>query len=91
MTFASPGSQGYAVVDLDAGRYGMVCFIPVGTESLDELEGPEGGESPEATASPTGAASPTGTASPPAGGEGEGDGGPPPHFTRGMVAEFSVA
>jgi hypothetical protein len=107
VTFAPPGTQGYAVVDLEAGRYSMVCFIPVGTESLDELGPPEGGESPGATSSPTGtasspaasptgasptaAASPTSTASPGAAGEGEGEEGPTPHFRRGMVAEFTVS
>ena len=46
----------YVVADLDAGDYIAVCFIPVGTTSLD---------------------------SPPADG--------PPHFTQGMVQEFSVS
>lgn len=30
-----PGEPGYAVVDLDAGEYMAVCFIPVGTLSFD--------------------------------------------------------
>jgi len=47
--FAPPGGEGSALVELEAGDYSMVCFIPVG-----------GGE----------------------------DG--PPHFTEGMIADFSV-
>lgn len=47
--FAGPGSGGSALVELTAGDYAMVCFIPVG--------GAEDG---------------------------------PPHFTQGMVKEFSV-
>jgi uncharacterized cupredoxin-like copper-binding protein len=30
VAFAEPGKKGGAVVDLEAGEYGMVCFIPVG-------------------------------------------------------------
>jgi hypothetical protein len=29
-TFAAPGQKEYTVVDLDAGRYGVACFVPVG-------------------------------------------------------------
>jgi hypothetical protein len=50
------GQTAYLVADLDAGDYIAVCFIPVGTTSLD--------------------------AAPPDG---------PPHFTQGMVTEFSVS
>ena len=46
---AAPGERGFVVTDLTPGRYGVVCFIPVGGAS----EGP-------------------------------------PHFTRGMQAEFRV-
>lgn len=49
-TFAEPGDDGYKVVDLEPGRYGVICFIPVGGKE-----------------------------------------GAPPHFTRGMLAEFTVA
>lgn len=28
--FAEPGDEDYGIVDLDPGRYGAVCFIPVG-------------------------------------------------------------
>lgn len=98
VAFAGPGEAGYGVMDLEPGRYGFVCFIPVGTTSMDALfeEGGEGeGASPgaEATASPTG--SPTASPSPtgsPADGEGEGEGeGPAPHFTEGMFAEVTVS
>ena len=33
---AAPGEQGYALADLEAGRYAMVCFIPKGTTSLEQ-------------------------------------------------------
>lgn len=64
--FAGPGAVGFAVADLDAGRYAMVCFIPLGTKSLEALEegGPGEGASPEAAASPGGTASPTSPVSP---------------------------
>jgi hypothetical protein len=52
--FAGPGESSGTVVDLEEGDYFAVCFIPVGTTSLDT----------------------------------EGDG--PPHFTEGMLLEFSV-
>lgn len=42
VAFAGPGEQGYAVADLDPGRYALVCFIPVGTTSLDGAPGPDG-------------------------------------------------
>lgn len=97
VTFAGPGDAGYGVVELDAGRYGFICFIPVGTTSMESLfeegeEGDEGeGASPTPTDSPTASPSPTGS---PAEGdeddEGEGA-GPPPHFTEGMFAEVTVS
>ncbi len=52
--FAGPGESGVAFVELEAGDYAMVCFIPVGTVDFEtEVDGP-------------------------------------PHFTQGMVHEFSV-
>ena len=66
VAIADPGTSGYAVADLDAGRYALVCFIPVGTMSFEQLtqEGEEGaspspGASPGTTASPGGSPSPT--------------------------------
>lgn len=56
--FAPPGATSSALIELQPGEYGMVCFIPVGT---------------------------TADADP----EAEGEGGPP-HFTQGMLAEFTV-
>lgn len=61
---ANPGEDGEVVdgelvVD-EAGRYAAVCFIPVGTTSLED-DGDVGD-----------------------------DAAGPPHFTRGMVAEFTV-
>ena len=89
--FADPGNQEYGIARLEEGRYAAVCFIPVGSK-------PEGqaGASPTPTSTAgttttttTAATSPSpgGTASP--GGE-EGEEGPP-HFTRGMFAEFTVS
>ena len=109
--FAGPGEAGSAVIDLDPGRYAFVCFIPVGTTSMQALfeeGGEEEGASPAAGASPaptgtptpTGtpaaAASPTPTATPtpagsPGAGEGEGEEGPPAHFTQGMFVELTVS
>lgn len=100
--FAGPGDSGYGVVDLEPGRYGFICFIPVGTTSLEDLMdegGEEGNASPTAGASPTSAASPTGspttTASPtgsPAGDDEEGESGEAAaHHTRGMFAEVTVS
>ncbi|HEX2029229.1 MAG TPA: hypothetical protein VHF25_14640 [Nitriliruptorales bacterium] len=100
VAFAEPDSTGSTVIDLEAGRYGVVCFIPVGTTSLDSLfaGGPEGddgqaspgGPSPTGTGSPTPDESPVDGESPTAAGtEGPGEEGPP-HFTRGMFAEFEV-
>lgn len=57
--FAAPGEDDYAVADLKAGEYVVVCFVPVGTTS--QAPPPEN--------------------APPA----------PPHFTKGMKAEFKVA
>lgn len=81
VAFAGPGDQGSVVVDLDEGRYAFVCFIPVGTTSMDALaeqEGPDGGEgAPEED---------QGTEEP----EEQEQQGPAPHFTEGMVTEFTV-
>ncbi len=43
-TFALPGQSTNTFLELEAGRYGFVCFIPVGTtaENIDELESGEG-------------------------------------------------
>jgi hypothetical protein len=39
--FEAPGEEGYAVLDLEAGDYAMVCFIPVGTvDEETEVDGP---------------------------------------------------
>ncbi|MDQ3176328.1 MAG: hypothetical protein M3Q72_02115 [Actinomycetota bacterium] len=42
--FAMPGETGHTVVDLTAGDYLAICFIPVGTtpEKMSEMEGQEG-------------------------------------------------
>lgn len=93
VTFAGPGDAGYGVVELDPGRYGFICFIPVGTTSMEALfEGDEGeGASPTPTGSPTASPSPTG--SPAEGDEDENEDGegPAPHFTEGMFAEVTVS
>ena len=83
-TFADPGEEEYALAQLKEGRYMAVCFIPVGTEP--EEGGEEGSPSPGA-ATPAAATPLSPTTSPSPGGEGQ-EG--PPHFTRGMLAEFEV-
>lgn len=60
VAFAEPGAEDVMFADLEAGRYAIVCFIPVGTESVEDLPEDESGASQ------------------------------PPHFTQGMVAEFTV-
>jgi hypothetical protein len=60
VAFAEPGGNDVLFTELEAGRYGVVCFIPVGTRSSADL--------PEDEGAATG----------------------PPHFTQGMVAEFTV-
>lgn len=57
--FAAPGETDVTFVDLAPGNYAVLCFIPVGTTSLEALE----------------------VDAPPEG---------PPHFTQGMLAEFTV-
>lgn len=57
--FAEPGSGNLAFVELSAGNYAVVCFIPVGATNAEALRSGELGEFP-------------------------------PHFTQGMVAEFTV-
>lgn len=58
--FAESGDSDVLFTDLEAGRYGVVCFIPVGTESVADLP------------------------------DDESVANTPPHFTQGMVAEFTV-
>ncbi|HEV2767025.1 MAG TPA: hypothetical protein VGV63_04870 [Acidimicrobiales bacterium] len=41
-TMAEPGQERVAFAELEPGRYGMVCFIPLGTTELPE--GPQGGD-----------------------------------------------
>lgn len=53
--YTDPGTQDYAVVDLEPGDYVMLCFVPMGMTSEDEMP-------PDAA----------------------------PHYTEGMLAEFSV-
>jgi hypothetical protein len=59
---AAPGESAQTFVDLEPGRYGTLCFFPVGStpEALAAAE--ESGQEIEA----------------------------PPHFTQGMLAEFTV-
>lgn len=88
VAFAAPGDQGYAVMDLEPGRYAFVCFIPVGTETLDQLFEAFAAEEEEAEG-----AEGEGEQGEDAGQEGEAgeeQEGPPPHFTQGMFAEVTV-
>lgn len=41
---APPGGIDTEVIEVVAGRYGFICFIPQGTMSLEDLEGQHGGE-----------------------------------------------
>lgn len=58
VAFGEPGSSDTLYADLDAGRYAVFCFLPVGSTSMEALEA------------------------------GEVDG--PPHFTQGMITEFTI-
>lgn len=65
---ADPGEDAEETVTLaEAGNYGMLCFIPIGTTSV-----------PEGTPPPSGAPLPSGV------------GSGPPHFTAGMIKQFTV-
>jgi plastocyanin len=65
---ADPGEDAEETVTLaEAGNYGMLCFIPIGTTSV-----------PEGTPPPSGAPLPSGI------------GSGPPHFTAGMIKQFTV-
>jgi hypothetical protein len=59
---AAPGESDQAFVDLEPGRYGGLCFLPVGSTPEAVAAAEESGEEIEA----------------------------PPHFTQGMLAEFTV-
>jgi hypothetical protein len=101
-TFAPPGATAQTVVDFTPGRYVALCSLPEGAtpEVMEQLEAAEG-TAPERSApvgsEPAGtepaATEPAGTE--PAGSAPEGSmpGGPevgPPHFTLGMIQEFTV-
>lgn len=60
VAFAEPGQSSVLFADLEAGKYAVVCFIPVGVSSFGELP------------------------------EDESEAPGPPHFTQGMVSEFTV-
>jgi hypothetical protein len=79
-TFAAPGESAYTFGDLRPGRYGMLCFIPVGTTDMSMLEEP----TDDGAATTTEA---TGETTETTGAAGEMG---PPHFTQGMMAEFEV-
>jgi hypothetical protein len=84
-TFADPGESAYTFGDLRPGRYGILCFIPVGTTDMSMLEEPTS----DAEATTTEA---TGTTTETTGDDTTGAAGEmgPPHFTQGMMAEFEV-
>lgn len=92
--FGPPGAEDTAFVDLEAGRYAVVCFIPTGATSMEVLEaaGPPPGEESDEAAPGEGASEEGG----PSEDASEADGAPgaelgPPHFTQGMLAEFEVS
>lgn len=59
---AGPGDSDVTSVDLEPGRYGALCFFPVGSTPEAVAAAEESGQEIEA----------------------------PPHFTQGMLAEFTV-
>jgi hypothetical protein len=59
--FGAPGDSDTLFADLDAGRYAIICFLPVGALP-ENMEALESGELEDA----------------------------PPHFTQGMIREFTV-
>jgi hypothetical protein len=96
--FAFPGDVGHKVVDFTAGRHVALCFIPEGTtaenfeQMIEEGEEEEGsvpeGSIPEGTMPPGSSVPAEGSA--PAAGSAPGGEEHPPHFTLGMVQEFTV-
>ena len=86
-TFAVPGSTGHTVVELTSGRHVALCFIPDGTtlEVFEQMIAAEG-SIPEGSAPAEGSA-PT-ESSAPAEGSTPAEGAP--HFTLGMIQEFTV-
>jgi hypothetical protein len=93
--FAFPGDAGHKVVDFTPGRHVALCFIPDGTtaENFEQMIAEEEGEEaegsiPEGTM-PEGSAAPT-EGSAPAEGSAPGGEEHPPHFTLGMIQEFTV-
>ena len=92
--FAEPGGSDFTFNDLRPGRYGILCFIPVGTTDMSMLEGgPEeatgdaAATTTEATGQTTDTTADATTGDATTGGAGEMG---PPHFTQGMMAEFEV-
>ena len=91
VAFAAPGESDITFHDLRPGRYGMLCFIPLGTTDMSILEGEPSGE---ATGDATGGAPSTTEATSQTADMTTDSSGPsemgPPHFTQGMMAEFEV-
>ena len=94
--FAFPGDAGHKVVDFTPGRHVALCFIPDGTtaENFEQMIAEEEGEEaegsiPEDTMQPSGSSVPADGSAP---AEGSAPGGEehPPHFTLGMIQEFTV-
>jgi hypothetical protein len=95
VAFAAPGESDLSFNELRPGRYGMLCFIPLGTTDMSMLEGEPSGEATgEATGDATGGTADA-TATTEATGETTGTSADasqlgPPHFTQGMMTEFEV-
>ena len=91
--FAAPSESDMTFHELRPGRYGMLCFIPVGTTDMSMLQDEHMGEATgdaaatttEATGEMTEMTEMTGEETTGAAGEMG-----PPHFTQGMMAEFEV-
>lgn len=60
--FAPPDATDQTFADLEPGRYGALCFLPVGSTPEAVAAAEESGEEIDA----------------------------PPHFTQGMLTEFTV-
>ena len=90
--FAEPGASDMTFHELRPGRYGMLCFIPLGTTDLSMLEGePTGDATGEATGdAATTTDAPDDATATTAEATGDSTEMGPPHFTQGMMTEFEV-
>lgn len=85
--FAYPGESGSLVADLAPGNYIAICFLPIGNtpDQITAMLAGGGSEAPGASAAPMTEAMDMGSAPP-----GSGPVPGAPHFTAGMIQEFTV-